>query len=193
VNGVPRSREFDEQEAIARATDLFHRRGYHATSTRDLGEALELNPSSLYRAFGDKHTLFLRALDHYQACQSASCAVALEDDRQPAREVLRDWFRQVIAPADVNGCFVVNTAIELGTADPEAARRVDASFEGTTAAIAAVLRRGITAGDLRADLDADATADLLYTTLTGLRVRQRAGHDPRKLHEAIDEALRVLD
>jgi TetR/AcrR family transcriptional repressor of nem operon len=189
---VPRPREFDEQDSVARATELFHRRGYHATSTRDLGEALALNPSSLYRAFGDKHALFLRALDYYQACESARCAAALESDR-PVRDALRDWLYSMIEPTDLTGCFLVNTAVELGTDDPETARRVNAGFEGTTGAIAALLRRGITAGELPDDLDADATADLLFTTLAGLRVRHRAGHDPKKTRAAVDQALRALD
>lgn len=58
---MPRPREFDEDDVVTRATDLFWRRGYHATSVRDLGEALGLSASSLYRTFGDKHALFLRA------------------------------------------------------------------------------------------------------------------------------------
>jgi TetR/AcrR family transcriptional repressor of nem operon len=188
---VARPREFDEQDAVARAMELFHRRGYHATSTRDLGEALALNPSSIYRAFSDKHALFLRALDHYQACESARCAAALEHDG-PVREVLRDWLYSMVESADLPGCLVINTATELGTDDPEAARRVDAAFNSTMAAIASLLRRGITAGELTADLDADATADLLFTILTGLRVRHRAGHDPQELRAAVDQALRVL-
>ncbi|MDQ0382943.1 TetR/AcrR family transcriptional regulator [Amycolatopsis thermophila] len=188
---MPRSRQFDEQDVVARATELFHRRGYHATSTRDLGDALALNPSSLYRTFGDKHALFLRALDHYQASESARCTAALDDDG-PVRAVLRDWLHSMVEPSDVPGCFVINTATELGTEDPEAARRVDAAFEGTTAAIAKLLRRGITSGELPADLDADGTADLLFTTLAGLRVRHRAGHDPQRLRAAVDQALRVL-
>jgi TetR/AcrR family transcriptional repressor of nem operon len=189
---VPRPREFDEQDAVARATELFHRRGYHGTSTRDLGDALALNPSSLYRAFGDKHALFLRALDHYRQCESARCAAVLEGDR-PVREVVRDWLYGMVDPADPPGCFVVNTATELGTGDPDAARRVRAAFDATTAAIAGLLRRGITDGELPADLDPDAAADLLFTTATGLRVRHRAGHDARRLRAAVDQALRALD
>jgi TetR/AcrR family transcriptional repressor of nem operon len=189
---VPRPREFDEQEAVARAAEVFHRRGYHATSTRDLGEALALNPSSLYRSFNDKHTLFLRALEHYQARESARCTAALTADR-PVREALRDWLYSMVEPTDLPGCFVVHTAAELGTADPETHRRVEEAFVGTTAAISALLRRGITTGELPSDLDADATADLLFTTLTGLRVRHRAGHDTQRLRTAVDQALRLLD
>lgn len=188
---MPRPREFDEQDAVARATELFHRRGYHATSTRDLGEALALNPSSLYRAFGDKHALFLRALDHYQECESARCAAALAGDR-PVREVLRDWLHAAADPAGPPGCFVVNTAVELGTDDRHAAERVRAAFDGTTAALAGLLRRGVADGELPADLDPDGAADLLFTTAAGLRVRHRAGHDVRRLRALADQALRAL-
>jgi TetR/AcrR family transcriptional regulator, transcriptional repressor for nem operon len=188
---VPRPREFDEQDAVARATELFHRRGYHATSTRDLGEALALNPSSLYRAFGDKHALFLRALDHYQQCEYTRSAAAMEGDR-PVRAVLRDWLCALADPTDPPGCFVVNTATELGTDDPDAARRVQAGFDAMTAAIADLLRRGVADGELPAALDPDAAADLLFTTATGLRVRHRAGHDARRLQAVVDQALRAL-
>jgi TetR/AcrR family transcriptional repressor of nem operon len=60
------------------------------------------------------------------------------------------------------------------------------------AAIADLLRRGVADGELPADLDPDATADLLFTTATGLRVRHRAGHDARRLHAVVDQALRAL-
>ncbi|GHE88306.1 hypothetical protein GCM10017786_20370 [Amycolatopsis deserti] len=92
---------------------------------------------------------------------------------------------------DLPGCLVIHTATE-GTDDPETTRRVDAAFHGTIAAIAALLRRGIAAGELAADLDAEATADLLFTTLAGLRVRHRAGHDLQRLRAPVDQALRVL-
>lgn len=188
-----RPRAFDEKKAVARAADLFHRRGYHATSTRDLGEGLDLNPSSLYRTFGDKHALFLRALDHYQDQSSATCAAAFAGDG-PVREVLRDWLESLISPSadEPPGCFVINVATELGTDDPAATRRVHTAFDDSARTIAALLRRGVATGELPADLDADATADLVFTLLIGLRVRFRAGYDPHELRTAIDRALSTL-
>ena len=188
---MPRPREFDEQDAVARACALFHRRGYQATSTRDLGEALGLNPSSIYRTFGDKRALFLHALDHYRQCQSARFAEALAADR-PVRELLRDWLYDTVDPTGPSGCFVVNTAVELGTADQDAVRQVQAAFDGMVTVLAGLLRRGTACGQLPADLDPDATADLLFTTATGLRVRHRAGHDARQLRATADQALRSL-
>lgn len=191
---MPRPREFDEQEVVARATDLFRRLGYHATSVRDLGGELKLTPSSLYRTFGDKHGLFLRALDHYRATDSAEAEARLSGTG-PCREVLRGWLLWLVAGDDEHtglGCFVVNTTTELGDADPEVRRRTEAAFEVTRQAIAAVLRRGCRDGELPADLDVDAAVELLFTTVLGLRVRERARHDPARLADTIDFAIRAL-
>lgn len=90
------------------------------------------------------------------------------------------------------GCFVVNTAAELGTTDPEVRQRTEAAFEVTRETLASLLRRGIRDGDLPATLDVDAAMELLFTTVLGLRVRERAGHDPQRLATAIDFTIRTL-
>jgi TetR/AcrR family transcriptional repressor of nem operon len=96
---------------------------------RDLGDELGLSASSLYRTFGDKHALFLRALDHYRATESAEAREHLLCPG-PAPEVLRDWLvRMVGLPEDGTagrGCFVVNTATELGADDPDVDERTRA-------------------------------------------------------------------
>jgi TetR/AcrR family transcriptional repressor of nem operon len=192
---VPRPREFDEDDVVARATDLFWRRGYHATSVRDLGEVLGLSASSLYRTFGDKHALFLRALDHYRATDSADAREHLLRPG-PVPEVLREWLvRMVDLPeegAAARGCFVVNTATELGADDPTVDGRTQAAFDVTRHALQEVLGRGCRDGELRADLDVPATAETLFTLVLGLRVRARAGHGPTALANVIDTTLRSL-
>ncbi|NKX86522.1 TetR/AcrR family transcriptional regulator [Nocardia coubleae] len=192
---MPRPREFDEQEVVAKATAVFRRRGYHATSVRDLGEELALKPSSLYRTFTDKHTLFLRALDHYRAHDSAEAERRLEQAAS-CREALRDWMIWMISGApgaeDADGCFVVNTATELGTTDTAVQQRIEGAFEVTRDSLRNVLRRGRTAGELPADLDIDAAVESLFTTVLGLRVRERAGHDTARLITAIDFAIGSL-
>jgi TetR/AcrR family transcriptional repressor of nem operon len=192
---VPRPREFDEQEVVAKATAVFRRRGYYATSVRDLGDELALKPSSLYRTFTDKHTLFLRALDHYRAHDSAEAEHRLEAEGS-CREALRDWMIWMISGArdadTAEGCFVVNTATELGTTDAAVQQRIEAAFEVTRDTLRKVLRRGIAAGELPADLDIDAAVESLFTTVLGLRVRERAHHDPARLITAIDFAIGSL-
>ncbi|MFI2617773.1 TetR/AcrR family transcriptional regulator [Streptomyces sp. NPDC018584] len=193
---MARPRQFDEQDAVVRATELFWRRGYHATSVRDLGDELKLTPSSLYRTFTDKHTLFLRALDHYRATESAQAERLLDADGRPIRLVLRDWMLWLVTcPPEGEpgrGCFVVNTATELGTTDDQVSQRTEAAFEVTRQALRSLLLQGRRKGELPADPDVDAAVELLFTTVLGLRVRERAGHDPARLATAIDVAIRAL-
>lgn len=193
---MARPRQFDEKNAVRSATELFWRRGYHATSVRDLGDALKLTPSSLYRTFTDKHTLFLRALDHYRATESAEARQRLDVSERPVREVLREWMLWLVTcPADGKsgrGCFLVNTATELGTTDERVRRRTEAAFEVTRQALRSALTEGRDRGELSPDLGIDDAVELLFTTVLGLRVRERAGHDTARLATAIDVAIRAL-
>ncbi|MEV1009414.1 TetR/AcrR family transcriptional regulator [Streptomyces sp. NPDC049881] len=193
---MARPRQFDEQDAIERATGLFRRRGYHATSVRDIGAELHLTPSSLYRTFTDKHTLFLRALDHYRATESAQAEESLGADGRPVREALRAWLLQLVTcPPGAEpgrGCFVVNTATELGTADAQVSGRTEAAFDVTREALRSRLDAARGNGELPAGLDIEAAVELLFTTVLGLRVRERAGHDPARLATAVDAAISAL-
>ena len=62
-----RPREFDRDEVLERAMNLFWSRGCEATSGSDLTQAMGITPPSLYGTFGDKKRLFLEAVDRYRA------------------------------------------------------------------------------------------------------------------------------
>jgi AcrR family transcriptional regulator len=62
---MARKATFDRDDVLKRARDLFWRKGYHATSLKDLEEALRLRPGSIYAAFGSKEALFSEALRVY--------------------------------------------------------------------------------------------------------------------------------
>ena len=65
---MPRPKEFSEIAALDAAVDCFWQRGYEATSMRDLAVSMGISAPSLYNAFGDKQTLFARALERYLDC-----------------------------------------------------------------------------------------------------------------------------
>src|SRR3977135_4632339 len=77
-----RHRSFDTEAAVERAMGVFGSRGYHATALPDLLRATKLSRGSLYAAFGDKHSLFLRALDRY----IADALTRMDSDLDPGRE-----------------------------------------------------------------------------------------------------------
>src|SRR5580693_289284 len=74
---MPRPRGFDSEHVVDRAMELFWTQGYEATSVSDLTAELGVHPGSLYRTFGDKHALFLRALARYRDSQARALAPVL--------------------------------------------------------------------------------------------------------------------
>ena len=62
-----RSKSYDRDEVTDRAMRLFWAQGFHATSTRELTDAMGVNAYSLYAEFGSKEALYEAALERYEA------------------------------------------------------------------------------------------------------------------------------
>ena len=74
-----RPREFDCDQALDRALQLFWEKGYEGTSLSDLTRAMGINRPSLYAAFGNKEALFRRVLDRYAEGPAAYFREALTE------------------------------------------------------------------------------------------------------------------
>ena len=126
---MPRPRKFDESDVIAAARDQFWTRGYGATSVDDLTAATGLGKGSLYGAFGDKHGLFMRALDDYIATALDGVRAQLHDAQYDAYERLTRHIRWQAKVAGNDkarrGCMMARTAAELGSTDDEVERKVE--------------------------------------------------------------------
>src|SRR5580698_11575998 len=70
---------FDKDAALEAAMLLFWERGYEGTSMADLTQAMGLNPSSIYAAFGDKHALFQLVVKRYMELRAQYAVKALEE------------------------------------------------------------------------------------------------------------------
>ncbi len=76
---MARTKDFDEQEVLKKAVCLFWNKGYNATSMQDLVDQLGISRSSLYDTYGDKHTLYLKALEEYQQTNGGKlCSIVHE-------------------------------------------------------------------------------------------------------------------
>ena len=172
-----RPREFDEEKVLDQALDAFWRRGYEATSVADLMEATGLAKGSLYKAFGDKKSLFLVALRRYLD-QGYVKARAILFDAESAEAGVGAWLEHVVRMATcpkARGCFAVNCTVETAPHDPEVqavlvkhAARLERLFED-------VLARGVERGELRPDLDPPTAARFITTIVNGLQVSGKGG------------------
>ncbi|MEU6091007.1 TetR/AcrR family transcriptional regulator [Streptomyces sp. NPDC047085] len=191
---MARPREFDIDQAVDRAMDLFWSRGYAATSLQDLTAVLGIGSGSLYAAFGSKEQLYARALERY-CSRNAGALIADLESATDVRSALRAALT-AMAEADLcdpeRGCFLVNAATER-SADPETVDKVAATLRLVESTIAGALERAQARGELPADKDAAGLARFLTTFIQGLRVMGKARADRAFLESAVANALTALD
>ncbi|MGH3313759.1 MAG: TetR/AcrR family transcriptional regulator [Streptomyces sp.] len=194
---MARTKEFDPDAALQSALELFWRRGYEATSMADLVEHLGIGRASIYATFGNKHELYLKAMDRYAETRDPGLLAELSQPGPalPAvRTVVRRFAAEAASPEDrLNGCFVTNTAAELAPHDRAACRRVEISWDHVEMPLHSALVRARAQGELPADRDPRALARMLFVLLQGLRIVGKASDDPARVRDAAEQALRLLD
>ena len=190
-----RPREFDIDEAVENAMLVFRAHGYHGTSVQDLTEGTGLARGSLYKAFRDKRTLFLAALDHYTAASLRRVGDALSEPgsaRDAIRGALMGYARRAAAAQGQQGCLITAAAMEMMPDDVEVSAVISRMFRRMQDLFAAAVIRGQASGEIGADLDERAIARMLLCTIQGLRVLGKTGPSEQEMTEVVETALRAL-
>ncbi len=193
---MPRARQFDEQEVLTKAMELFWKNGYHATSMDDLVKFAGINRASLYGIFGGKKELFYKALDHYRATHANTLSRFLDQQTQ-VKAGLRALFYHLVAESladkDCKGCFFVNTTTELVPGNDEIQVKLKSNRDAVQKTFYNFLLQGAENGQISPDKDLKAIAGLLFTFFNGLRVVTKISDDVQELHTSIDTILSLLD
>jgi TetR/AcrR family transcriptional regulator, transcriptional repressor for nem operon len=193
-DSMARNKEFDENEVLRKAMELFWIQGYEKTSMQDLVKYMGIHRRSLYDTFGDKHTLFIKALDYYN--EIITTRIENEVSQQHSvKDAIKQLFNMIIVrdKQQLVGCLTVNTAVELSLHDEQAAEKVTESFSMTELLLNNLVQKGQTAGEISKHLDAKKTSEFLHNSLVGLRVMTKTTDDTEKLNNIIDMTLSVLD
>lgn len=191
---MARPRKFDEATVLGEAIDCFWRRGYDATSIRDLQETTGLTVASLYNAFGDKRALYHRALDGYI---ESSIADRIERcSQRPPRQAIAAFFAEIVArsldDSDRKGCLLVNAALEVAPHDPEFRDVVDAALRRIETFFRERIDAGLADGSITCDLAAADLARHLLAVVLGVRVLARVCPERTLLEGAVTPALALL-
>ena len=191
-----RPRAFDEDAVLDAAIGGFWEHGYEATSVRDLAARMGLSGPSLYNAFGDKRTLFARALDRYAERSMRARMRQLEADHPPV-EAIRQFFDSIIARSasdrDRRGCMIVNSALEVAPHDADFGVVIGHYLDEIRDFFLRNIRSAQRSGAVSGDLDAGETASLLLGLLLGIRVLARSKPDRDLLEAVARPALALLD
>src|SRR5579859_6066338 len=129
-----RTRGFDMDQTLAVIRDQFWSRGYEGTSTYDLMEATGLGKGSLYKAYGNKHELYLRTFDDY--CETivaeARDRLAPEAGSSPLERIeayLLDITGLMIAQSPHVGCYLTKATVDLAATDDAVAKIAKDAYE----------------------------------------------------------------
>lgn len=189
---MARPREFDVDEALDRATDLFWARGYEATSIQELVDTLGVNRASLYATFGDKAQLFDAVLRRYEERVNGALLETLGPPAAGA-EAVRAWFKALIEKATQargpRGCLMLNTLTGCTTVPDALMGRVVAGVRATTDRLQEALSRD---PEIAPRENVRTLARFFAAEGHGLAVLARAGVRRQELEMAAEVALRVL-
>ncbi|MDY7225568.1 TetR/AcrR family transcriptional regulator [Hyalangium rubrum] len=191
---MARSKEFDRDEAVKRAMAVFWEKGYEATSTDDLLRAMGIGRQSMYDTFGDKHRLYLEALQRYQTDGQIELFERFRASASPLAE-LREFLVAISngSPAErMRGCLAVNAATEFGRVDPEVAMLIDAGTTHCEAVFARVVQEAKKKGEVGSAVDERAAARFIHSTIRGLRVSAKAGASREALRDIASFAIAGL-
>jgi len=193
---MARPRAFEESTALDAAIGCFWRRGYQATSVRDLASAMKIGGPSLYNAFADKRTLFVRALERYMDAATRERIGRLEQSLPPKaaiQQFVGEIIERSVNDPERRGCFLINSALEVAPHDPE----LGAEIAKRLGEIEAFFRRAINAGQedgsIPPERDARDLARLLLGVLLGIRVLARSKPERALLEGVARPALALLD
>ena len=184
---MPSPKNYDRDELLDRAIELFRRQGYAATSTAELVEELGVNRKSMYAEFGSKQELFEAVLERYSKVHLSRVLASIEDPAAGA-DTIRNAFTGYASAIDSRyrglGCLMANTAVERAALDPGSAKFVDAYLERLRVAFTRALTNARAAGDLNAGAVIEDLTASFAMSVVGISALIRANAPADQVHAA---------
>ncbi|NQX59863.1 TetR/AcrR family transcriptional regulator [Paenibacillus qinlingensis] len=191
---MARSKEFDEDAVLLKAMRLFWEQGYEKTSMMDLVTQMGVHKRSMYDTYGDKHSLYIKALKRYNEMIEQSVR-NLVNGASSAEEGIR-LLLEMAVNQDKNelpkGCLMVNTAVEMATHDPESKLWVTQNFTSSEQLMRELIEAGQQSGELDKSLDAEMLSFYFNNAYTGLLVMSKTTDDKEKLYKIIETTMSMI-
>jgi TetR/AcrR family transcriptional regulator, transcriptional repressor for nem operon len=190
---MARPKEFDQEKALRKAIHLFSQQGFAATSTDDLMRVMKVGRQSMYDTFGDKWTLFLKALELYVTESVRSISVELERPGSALAAVQNALvtFAQRKDLSSAEGCMGLNAISEFGRRDASVTRITHNAARRQRRTLMRVFAKAKKQREIRSDADLDNMADFFESTLAGIRMAAKAGKSRHALRSIAAFASRA--
>ena len=192
---MARPREFDPNELLQTAIDLFWEKGYFDASVDELVRRSGVAKYGIYGTFGTKQELFRKVLAQYAADRHRDIQKPIRQANASLPEIKKFFKQAVTLMTQENrpcGCLIVRTGLELGARDAEIRDYVKHFFAETRAALARCLQQAIERGELDASTDVPALAAYLVTEFRTALMLAGSGHSRREIQTHLAFALQAL-
>lgn len=193
---MARTRQFDERQALQAAMLVFWEKGYDGTSINDLEQAMGLNRTSIYNAFGNKGALFERVMTCYKESVMAELFARLDSApniREGIRRMLNGALDIHFDEDNPGGCLVVLSVMESGQHDDQSISAMQQTMQELKSVLQSRIGKARKNGELANDIDPGATATTIATTMAGMMVMGKANMSKASLKKTINQILGLLD
>jgi AcrR family transcriptional regulator len=189
-----RPREFDADQALDRATEVFWRQGYDGTSIADLTASIGVAAPSLYAAFGNKRQIFDQVMDRYMQVRLVrrAEALSLDDPVEAVRRYLRGVVLDGTMPGQPKGCLMVGGALVCSDANRDVADQLAELRNDVRTDLQGLFARAVEAGRMPADADAESLGACIATVAQGIAVEASGGASRQSLMTVVEVALSAL-
>ncbi|MGO1244924.1 MAG: TetR/AcrR family transcriptional regulator [Sphingobacterium sp.] len=180
---------------LEKAMNLFWKKGYNATSAQDLVDFLGISRSSLYDTYGDKHTLFIKALKQYRK-ERIDPVIYAVDEPEDIEAYIRNIFeaakKEALDEERSKGCFMVNSAVELAPVDKEVRAISNSIMQDTENALTKAIKKGQEKGIITKVHSARSLARFIFNSLNGLRVTIKFDASQKMFDDIVNVCLAAL-
>lgn len=189
---MPRTPKFHRETALNNALKLFWRKGYHATSMKDIEEEMDMRPGSIYAAFGNKEALFKETLEEYASLAADEFNQALAQKNSVLQGISLYLRNIAVTPATcapTKSCMLVKTLLEFTPEDTAFSDAAQSYLHGFEQLFIEAFELAQQRGEIGRSQSPQRLGRLLQTNIIGLRTMARREIPQQQLESLADDII----
>lgn len=180
---------------IGQVAPIFNRKGYAATSLKDLTDVTGLTKGSIYGNFKNKDEVALHAFEYNADFVNTQLREHLLLAESPREKLLAypKTFQKIYGHIlESGGCPILNTAVDSGEVNDLLLNAVKQVIEKWRSTIISIIKEGIGCGEFSRDSDAKKTAQVLICLIEGGYAMSKATGDVDYIESSLEKVESII-